>query len=105
VAALDPVLTDELRSEGIARELVNRIQRLRKDAGYSYTTRIAVWLDGPQPVLAAARAHAAFIQGETLAREFHAGGAPASSKPDRRESADLDGHAVMIAVTRHPAGI
>ena len=36
VAALDPALTPELAQEGLARELVNRIQRLRKDAGYEY---------------------------------------------------------------------
>ena len=41
VVALDPVVTPELASEGLARELVNRIQRLRKDAGYDVTTRIA----------------------------------------------------------------
>ena len=68
VAALDPVLTDELRMEGLAREVVNRVQRLRKEAGYEYTTRIALWLDGAGAVLDAVRAHGAVIRGETLAR-------------------------------------
>jgi isoleucyl-tRNA synthetase len=101
VAALDPSLTDELLREGLAREFVNRIQRLRKDAGYAYTTRIALWLDGPPPVLEAVRAHAGFIQGETLARELHAGERPVSF--DRQEKMEIEGHPVVIAVVRHPA--
>jgi isoleucyl-tRNA synthetase len=102
VAALDPVLTDELRREGLAREAVNRVQRLRKEAGYEYTTRIGLWIDGPPPVLDAIRAHADVIRGETLSRELHPGErAPAS---DREESVEIDGHQVIIAVARHPAG-
>ena len=40
--ALDVTITDELRKEGIARELVNRIQNLRKDSGFELTDRISV---------------------------------------------------------------
>ncbi len=36
------LLTDDLRKEGIARELVNRIQNLRKDSGFEVTDRIDV---------------------------------------------------------------
>ena len=46
VAALDPRLSPELRGEGLAREVVNRVQRLRKEAGYAYTDRIALWVSG-----------------------------------------------------------
>lgn len=102
VAALDPVLTDELRAEGVARELVSRIQRLRKDAGYEYTARIAVWLQGPGAVLEVATAHAEFIRAETLARELHVGDpAPAH---DRQEAVELEGHRVTVSIARHPAG-
>jgi len=101
VAALDPDLTEELRREGLAREIVNRVQRLRKDAGYAYTTRIEVWVDGPAPLLEAVRAHAGFIQGETLARSLRAGErAPAA---DRQEAVEIDGHPAVLAVVRHPA--
>jgi isoleucyl-tRNA synthetase len=102
VAALDPTLTEELTREGLAREVVNRVQRLRKEAGYEYTTRIALWIDGPPAVLEAVQAHASFIQGETLARELHIG-APGGA-PDRQETVEIDGHRVSIAVARHPAG-
>ncbi len=102
VAALDPALSDELRLEGLAREVINRVQRLRKDAGYEYATRIALWVDGPDPLLAAVRGHAGVIQGETLARALHVGERAAT--PDRVETVDIDGHQGIIAVARHPAG-
>jgi isoleucyl-tRNA synthetase len=102
VAALDPTLTEELTREGLAREVVNRVQRLRKDAGYEYTTRIALWIDGPPAVLEAVQAYASFIQGETLARELHPGSHPGA--PDRLEAVEIDGLPVSIAVARHPAG-
>jgi len=99
VAALDPELTDELRREGLARELVNRIQRLRKDAEYEYTARIEVWVEGPAPLLAAAREHQDVIKSETLARALHIGARRAM--PDRQESVDIDGHEAVIAVQRY----
>jgi isoleucyl-tRNA synthetase len=65
--ALDPELDDALRAEGVARELVNRIQRLRKDAGLDITDRIELVVAGPDPVRAAAGTHGDFITRETLA--------------------------------------
>jgi isoleucyl-tRNA synthetase len=67
VVALDPTLTPELLREGMARELVNRIQRLRKEAGLEITDRIDLAVAGDDAVREAAREHAAFIAGETLA--------------------------------------
>jgi isoleucyl-tRNA synthetase len=102
VVALDPRLTDELRREGTAREVVNRIQRLRKEAGYVYTDRIGVWMDGGAPVLEAARVHAEFIRGETLARRLELGTrAPA---PDLEQQVDIDGHEVVVGVQRDRDG-
>ncbi|MEP7175082.1 MAG: isoleucine--tRNA ligase [Gemmatimonadales bacterium] len=98
VVALDPALTEALRREGTAREVVNRIQRLRKEAGYVYTDRIGVWMDGGPPVLEAVRAHADFIRGETLARQLELGArAPA---PDLEQQVDIDGHGVVVGVQR-----
>jgi isoleucyl-tRNA synthetase len=102
VAALDPVLTDELRMEGLAREVVNRVQRLRKEAGYEYTARIALWLDGAGAVLDAVRAHGEVIRGETLARALHVG--ERAARADREEAVEIDGHPVTIAVARHSDG-
>jgi isoleucyl-tRNA synthetase len=66
-AALDPTLDEELKAEGIARELVNRIQRLRKESGLAITDRIRLGVYGPVDITAAAGEHHDFICGETLA--------------------------------------
>ena len=52
--ALDVTLTDELRQEGLARELVNRLQNLRKDSGLDVQDKIRVSLAQTPPALAAA---------------------------------------------------
>ncbi len=98
VVALDPAVTDELRQEGLARELINRIQRLRKDAGYDYNTRIELSVSGADDVLRAAEAFRETIGGETLARRFEVGGDLAD--PDGRETVDIDGRGAVIAVKR-----
>jgi isoleucyl-tRNA synthetase len=102
VAALDPRLDEELRDEGLAREVVNRVQRIRKEAGYLYSDRISLWLDGDPALLDAARTHAEFIRGETLARRFEVGArAPLS---DLEQQVDIDGHAVVVGVQRFQDG-
>src|SRR5207248_2657991 len=68
--AVDPRLTDDLIQEGLARELVNRVQRLRKEAGYEYTTRIELSVAGAQEIVAAVSAFQGFVEGETLARKL-----------------------------------
>lgn len=98
VAALDPNLTDELRREGLARELVNRIQRLRKDAGYEYTTRINLAIDGGVAASGAVGAHRDSIMRETLARQLDVG-APRFT-PDRVQEFVIDEYAAVIAVAR-----
>jgi isoleucyl-tRNA synthetase len=102
VAALDPQLDDSLRREGMAREVVNRIQRIRKEAGYSYTDRIALWIDGDPPLVDAVRSHAGFIRGETLARGLELGArAPA---PDLEQRVEVDGHGAVVGVQRYQDG-
>jgi isoleucyl-tRNA synthetase len=102
VAALDPRLDEALRREGLAREVVNRVQRIRKEAGYSYTDRIALWIDGDPPVIEAVKAHAGFIRGETLARGLEvAARAPA---PDLEQRVDMDGHGAVVGVQRYQDG-
>src|SRR2546426_2343020 len=50
--ALDPEVSDDLVQEGLAREVVNRGRRLRKEAGYEYTTRIELSITGAADVVA-----------------------------------------------------
>lgn len=68
--ALDVTITDDLRSEGIARELVNRIQNLRKDSGFEVTDRIDVKLQKDDQVVNAIDANMAYIKSETLTDEL-----------------------------------
>ncbi|HEX7336526.1 MAG TPA: isoleucine--tRNA ligase [Gemmatimonadales bacterium] len=102
VVALDPHLTPQLRQEGLAREVVNRVQRIRKEAGYVYTDRISLWIDGDGTVLEAVTAHAGFIRGETLARALDVGAR--ASAPDLEQQVDIDGHGMVVGVQRHQDG-
>ena len=67
--AVDITLDDELLQEGMARELVSRIQNLRKDSGLEVTDRIQLHIqrNGGGPFEQAVKAHAAHILSETLA--------------------------------------
>ncbi len=98
VAALDPALTEELRHEGLAREVVSRVQRMRREAGYEVGDRIELAVDGAAPVQEATRRHADYIAGETLARGLTVGDAlPAA---DLVQDVDLDGLRARLAVRR-----
>jgi isoleucyl-tRNA synthetase len=99
VVALNPSLDHDLKQEGVAREIVNRVQRLRKQSGYDYTTRIALSISGDDGVVTAAEAFRAFIAGEVLAQRFEVGGE--LSNWDVRESVDIDGDAAVISLERH----
>jgi isoleucyl-tRNA synthetase len=99
VVALDPALDDGLRAEGLAREMVNRVQRLRKEAGLEYTSRIALYLDGDAAVLDALRPHAGTIGEETLARQLDFGAR--APKPDLEQRVQLDDATLMVGLTRY----
>jgi isoleucyl-tRNA synthetase len=64
--ALDITLTEELIKEGIARELVNRIQNLRKDSGFEVTDKIKVHLQPSDGLEKAVAANENYIKSETL---------------------------------------
>ena len=66
LVALDIHITPELRQEGIARELVNRIQNIRKDNEYDITDRIQIRLQAQPALQAAVIANEAYIKNETL---------------------------------------
>ncbi|NMH87444.1 isoleucine--tRNA ligase [Flavivirga algicola] len=68
--ALDVTISDDLRKEGIARELINRIQNLRKDSGFEVTDRIDVTLQKDEHVVNAVNANMAYIKTETLTNEL-----------------------------------
>jgi len=82
--ALDVELTDALRQEGVARELVNRIQNLRKTSGFEVTDRIdtVIYADAPE-ISAALATFGEWIGAQTLSRSVSqspASGAPAGAR-------------------------
>nr|WP_315157121.1 isoleucine--tRNA ligase [uncultured Flavobacterium sp.] len=64
--ALDITISPELKQEGIARELVNRIQNIRKDAGFEVTDKIKVHLQKNDTLEIAVNANKDYIKSETL---------------------------------------
>lgn len=69
--ALDVTITEELRKEGVARELVNRIQNLRKDSGYDVTDKIDVKLQKDGFVEKAVEDNISYIKTETLTAQLY----------------------------------
>jgi isoleucyl-tRNA synthetase len=68
--ALDVTITDELRNEGIARELVNRIQNIRKDSGFEVTDKIKVEIVKNSVIENAVLLNLDYIKSETLTNEL-----------------------------------
>ena len=68
--ALDVSITDDLRSEGIARELVNRIQNLRKESGLDITDRIILYVEMDGVIDEAVTLNSEYIKNETLTKEL-----------------------------------
>jgi isoleucyl-tRNA synthetase len=92
--ALQLELDDELRREGLAREIVHAVQIARKDAGLEITDRIALTLDGDEDLLAAAQAHQDYLAGEVLATSVSYDGSANGA------TAKIDGKELSIGVTR-----
>jgi isoleucyl-tRNA synthetase len=59
-----------LKEEGIARELINRIQNLRKDSGFEVTDKIRIHIQSHEGINAAVAKHQEYISAQTLAREI-----------------------------------
>ncbi|MFP4844787.1 isoleucine--tRNA ligase [Winogradskyella sp. PE311] len=68
--ALDVTINEELRKEGVARELVNRIQNLRKDSGFEVTDRIDVQFQNDALVAEAIASNEDYIKSETLTEDL-----------------------------------
>jgi isoleucyl-tRNA synthetase len=94
-AAIDPTVTDALRAEGIAREVVSRIQRMRKDMGFAVSDRVDLGITGDAAVEAAARTHAEWIGAEVLATNVQVGAGSSTGT-----EVDVDGMTVRISLTR-----
>ena len=102
-AAIDPAVTSELELEGYARELVSRVQRMRKEAAFAVSDRITLTIGGGSDVHAVVRAHRAWIADETLATDLVLVDHPETGgSPDGMTPVDLDGMTAFVAITRIP---
>jgi len=75
IVVLDTAVTPELELEGVARDLIRRVQQERRDAGLDVSDRIRLTVGGPADVLEALEVHRDLVAGETLALEVLPGGA------------------------------
>ena len=98
-AAIDPVITPALKREGLARELISRVQRMRKDADLAVSDRIRLTISGAPEVLEAAEEHRAWIAEEVLARALSIGDTLQQTMM-ARQTVDLDGIRADLALTR-----
>ena len=94
--ALNLELDDELRREGLAREVVHAVQGARKDSGLNVEDRIALTLGGDGELIDAARAHEDYVARETLATSVSYDGAVGSP-------VTIEGRELRIAVERQVA--
>ena len=101
MVALDVVLTPDLESEGLARDVVRLVNEARKDAGLRVSDRIGLVIGAPDDVAAAVEAHQAYTATQTLANEVAVDVLPGGAEGRRYELAD--GRAVHILVERIPA--
>ena len=95
--ALDITLTDELRAEGVARELINRIQNIRKDSGFEVTDKIRVEIEQKELVADAVARYADYIGSQTLAVEVKSSAEP---QGEVVVATDIDEEPLRIAVAR-----
>ena len=91
--ALEVELNDELRNEGMARELINRIQNLRKECGLEITDRVNVSISPDERVKAAVDSFSDYIKGQVLADNV-------TLAENGGHEVDLDGFNVHIDVTK-----
>jgi len=99
VAAIDPLVTEELRLEGMARELISRVQRMRKEAGLAVSDRIRLSISGGAEVATAVSRHQEWIASEVLATELRQ--QPGIFQDSlARQDIDLEGVDVHIELSR-----
>ena len=94
--ALDITVTDELRLEGIARELVNRIQNVRKSKGFDITDRINVTIAPDERTDEAVKAYGDYIARQVLATSLAVGSVDAATAVEL----DMDGWMLPVNVEK-----
>ena len=96
VVALSTDLDDELRDEGFYRELLHRIQNLRKEIDIEYTRRIELSVGGSDRTARVVSAHREHLMAETLCTKLHDPGVPAADSVEREFA--IDGERIRVAL-------
>jgi isoleucyl-tRNA synthetase len=94
--ALDTTLTPELVSEGLAREFVNRVQNMRKDAGLSVTDRIRIYFQSSGRLADAVVQMSDYIKSETLATQVNTG----RNSAEHWQRWEIDGEPCEIGISK-----
>ncbi len=98
MVAVNGEITPELAEEGLARELVHRIQGLRRAANFEVTDHIETWYEGPDELAQVMRGNfSVYIREETLSDLLQAGPPPEGAKS---ENAKIEGQEITLAVRR-----
>ena len=95
--AVDTTITPELADEGIARELVRRIQDLRREADFALSDRITTWYEGDDAITRVLATHGDYVRAETLTNDLVAGEPPDDAQ---RAEFEVEGSGVVIGVRR-----
>ena len=90
-------VTPELAAEGLAREIVHRVQNMRRDAGFDIADRIELTYEGDDEVAAVLERWGDYVRQETLAERVTRGLSPEGAY---YESHKVDGHDLTLAVRR-----
>ena len=97
VAVVATELTPELADEGLAREVVHRLQTMRRNAGFDIADRIVTYYKGEEALRRVMQRFADYVRQETLSLELVEGEAPPGAHV---ETHTLDGQEVTLAVQR-----
>ncbi len=100
MVALDTEMNDELEMLGLSREIVSRIQSLRKESGLDITDRITLAIDGSAKLLDAVKRNDAYIKSETLATELTASLLDPSSAAGGKEES-VNGEICRISLEKN----
>lgn len=95
-AALDTRITDDLRIEGLAREFVNRVQNMRKNAGFDVIDRIKIYYETSDELLKAIAERSEYICNETLAESL----SPNFQKASFTENWEINGSEAAIGIEK-----
>jgi isoleucyl-tRNA synthetase len=97
MVALDTDMDDDLRAEGMARELVSRVQTMRKENGLEITDRIMLYIDASEELRGAIEKNKEYVMAETLAVEidFELNGMKVASRTE-----DINGEVCRMALEK-----